>query len=444
MKPSSRHLPSFSVAGDARGLVNHAGSAALHELARRLGYTSTLAAGLDPLRGDRALHGTGQVLTDLAVCIADGGDGLSDLRTLQDQPDLFGRVASVPTASRVVRALTEAALPHLREARRHLRAEAWRRVGPPQQVVLDIDATLVTVHSKKEQAAGTFKRGFGFHPLLCFLDGSGEALAGILRPGNANANTATDHIEVLELACQQLPELASGQQILVRCDAAGGTHKFLHAVRARGNARFSVGYGLREGVRTAIAELGEKDWLPALGQDGEPREVAQVAELRSLDLGVWPSGSRVICRRERVIEGSQLDLVTDHGGWRHQVFITDQEDQDIAVLEARHRARAHCEDAIRCAKETGLGGFPFQGFVQNQIWLELVLAAHDLLCHFRALALQGAAQRWEPKTLRYRLLHTGARMVRQGRRRILRLSATWPWTELLATAFAQIRSLPAP
>jgi hypothetical protein len=442
VKRSSPRRPSFAVTTDGQGVVNHAGAAALRELADSLGYTKALCEGLDPVHRDRAIHHPGVVLTDLAVSIADGGDCLSDLTALHDQPDLFGHIASVPTAWRVIDRFREADLERLRDARRRQRERAWQRAGTPELLVLDIDATLVTAHSDKEWASGNYKHGFGFHPLVGFLEATGEALAAILRPGSAGSNTARDHIEVLRLACEQLPEGVREDPLLVRCDSAGATHDFLDAVRARENTKFSVGFELRDDVRQAILAIPTTEWTPAIRQDAEEREGAEVCELRDLDLAKWPSGTRAICRRERPHPGAQLSF-TDHEGWRFQVFITDQQGSDIALLEARHRARARCEDQIRCAKDTGLRAFPFRDFLHNRVWLELVLAAHDLLCHFRRLALSGQAQLWEPQTLRYRLFHTAGRLVHRGRRVILRLQRNWPWTELLATAFARIRQLPA-
>ncbi|MFF5369719.1 transposase [Streptomyces sp. NPDC013187] len=100
-------------------------------------------------------------------------------------------------------------------------------------LILDLDATLVTTHSEKEQAAATYQRGFGYHPLLCFLDNTGEALAGVLRPGNAGANTAADHIAVLDAALAQIPDAhRHGTGILIRADSAGGAKVFLAHVRA--------------------------------------------------------------------------------------------------------------------------------------------------------------------------------------------------------------------
>jgi hypothetical protein len=424
----------MTISADGRGIVNHTGAAALRQLADKLGLSNSLPAPRDR----RVRHHPGAIVADMVVSIADGGDCLSDLAALRDQPDLFGQVASTPTAWRLIDAMGEGELELLREARRRAREAAWRAAGAPEQVVLDIDATLVTAHSEKEMAGGNFKGGFGFHPLTCFLE-TGEALAAILRPGNAGSNTASDHVDVLNLALDQLPEATWGEEILVRCDSAGATHGFLDEVHQLG-LLFSVGFDMTEPVRNAILRMGEVDWTPAIRQDGSEREGAKVCELTSLDLAAWPPGTRAICRRERPHPGAQLTF-TDHHGWRFQVFITNQQGEDIAELEARHRARARCEDCIRCAKETGLRAFPFKLFRHNQVWLELVLAAHDLLCHFRRIGLEGQAQLWEPRTLRYRLLHSAARVVRSGRRMLVRLQHDWPWSRMLLSAFERIQRL---
>src|SRR5450759_2114564 len=169
-------------------------------------------------------------------------------------------------------------LAQIREARAAARARAWGHAEAPLRLILDIDSTLLTAHSEKERAAGTYKGTYGFHPLLCFEAGTGEALAGILRPGNAGSNTASDHVAVLELALAQLPDGAAGRGTLVRCDSAGATHDFLDAVAARGLA-FSVGYDLSGRVRAACLAVPESAWRPALDSEGCERECAWVAEL---------------------------------------------------------------------------------------------------------------------------------------------------------------------
>lgn len=205
----------------------------------------------------------------------------------------------------------------------------------PQRIVLDLDATLLIAHSEKEGAAPTYKRGFGFHPLLCSLDGSNEILAGMLRPGNATANAADDHITVFDQALAQLPAPEATRSLLVRADSAGATHQFLDHVVAKG-LYFSMGFDLTEKVREAVLAVPEEAWVAALTQDGEAREGADIAELVGLDLARWPTGSRAICRREEPHPGAQLTF-TDHNGYRFQVLLTYQADTDIAYLEALHR-----------------------------------------------------------------------------------------------------------
>jgi hypothetical protein len=438
VKPTSRRSK-LIVAVDGAGIAGHAGSAALAELADTLGWTQAASRGIAPSRRRRSAHDPGAVLRDVMVTIADGGDCLADLEVLREQPDLFGQVASSPTAWRVIDGIKPEHLPRLREARRQAREQAWAKGAAPERVTLDIDATLVTAHSEKERAAGNFKGGFGFHPLVCYLDESEEALAGILRPGNAGANTAGDHVDVLLQALEQLPDRAWGMEILVRADSGGATHEFVNALREL-QIKFSVGFDLTGPVREAILAVPESGWVPAVTQEGEERKGAAVCELHNLDLAGWPPGTRAVCRRERPHPGAQLTF-SDHQGFRFQVFITDQDDTDLARLEARHRAHARVEDRIRCGKDTGLRSFPFRQFAANQVWLELVLAAQDLLTFFQRLCLDGEARRWEPKRLRYRLLHVAGRVARSGRRVVLRLQRSWPWTAVLAAAFGRLRTL---
>jgi hypothetical protein len=349
-KPRAR----FEVTADGDGLVGHVGAALLVELADRLGLPAELDRWAARGQPGRARHRAGKVLTDLAVMLADGGDCLSDLAALRDQPGLFGPVASTPTAWRVIERLAgagERGLAGLRLARARARRRAWQAgAWVDGLLVIDLDATLVTAHSDKQGAAGTYKGGFGFHPLAAWLDrqdGTGEPLAAVLRPGNAAANTAADQVAVVDLALAQLPSQAREQQpILVRADSAGATHQFIDHLRALG-VRFSVGFDLDSRVRAAILALPADGWVAAIDTDDTDRDGAQIAELATLNLEAagWPAGTRAICRRERPHPGAQLTF-TDADGWRFQVFITDQPGPDLARLELRHRQHARVEDRI--------------------------------------------------------------------------------------------------
>jgi Transposase DDE domain group 1 len=426
---------------DGDGLGSRAGTGLLVELADRVGLTDALSGGLGDVRERRSRHDPGRVARDLVVMLCDGGDCLSDLGALRDQQLVFGDVCSDATAWRLVSALSEDRLDAVRQARAEARSRAWAAGVRPERVTLDVDATLVTAHSDKQAAAGTYKGGYGFHPLLCYLDETDEALSGLLRPGNAGANTASDHIEVLSRAIEQLPDNRP-EQILVRCDSAGATHDFLDVVCEMGFS-FSVGYDLTEPVRDAILAMPESAWMPAIEPSGELRDGAWVAELK-LDLAAcgWSPGTRMICHRERPHPGAQLSF-TDHDGYRFGVFITNQLDPDNALLELRHRQRARVEDRIRAAKQTGLRNLPFADYQMNTAWLELVLTAQDLIAWTQALLLSGELRRCEPKRLRYRLFHVAARLTRSGRRTILHLPRSWPWRHALRGAFARTRELPA-
>jgi hypothetical protein len=280
--------------------------------------------------------------------------------------------------------------------------------------------------------------------LHAYADETREALGAMLRPGNAGANTAADHVAVLDRALEQIPaEHVEQIEILVRADRAGATHELADYCR-EGRMRFSFGYDLTDTVRNAILTTPADAWVAALDQDGSERDNGEVAEFTDrVDLSGWPQGSRVIVRRERPHPGAQLSF-TDHDGYRFQAILTDQADENIAALECRHRQRARVEDRIRDDKDTGLAKLPFKEFTLNEVWLEIVLLAHDLIVWTQALLLDGELAKAEPKRLRYRLLHVAGRLAFSGRRAVLRLQASWPWARELTAAFARLKALPAP
>jgi hypothetical protein len=454
----NRRFRRVKVSADGEGLVSRAGVALLRELTEETGLAAGwTAALLDTYKTFPTVHLPGRVLADLAVTIADGGDALTHLAALRDQDKLFGTVASDPTAWRCVERVDDAHLARLQAVRAAARERAWAAGAGPEGsggLTIDIDATITIAHSEKENAAKTWKKTFGFHPLLAYLDrpdvAGGEGLAGILRPGNAGSNTTADHVEILGMALAALPEHArphpddpDSTRALIRTDAAGATHGFAKACRKAG-CGYSLGFAIDQAVQTAILALPDHAWTPAYDIDGQPRDGAWVAEITDLlDLSNWPTGSRVIVRRERPHPGAQLTF-TDLDGHRFTAFLTDTEGGQLADLEVRHRAHARVEDRIRCGKATGLRNLPCRGYHQNKVWLELALTAADLLTWTQALCLDGELARCEPAALRYRLLHVAARLVRTGRQWQLKIDKDWPWATHLATAFTQLRAAPWP
>jgi hypothetical protein len=440
VKPKAR-LETVEVSADGEGLVSHAGIALLSELADRSGLTGALSDALAVTRERRSAHEPGRVLVEVVVMLADGGDCVTDLDAYRGQERLFGARASETTTHRVVKSIDEPLLATVRAARARARARVWDAGARPGTITFNIDATLLTAHSEKERAAGNYKHGYGFHPIGCWLDETGEPLAAILRPGNAGSNTAEDHFTVLGLALAQIPAQDLEREMLVRTDIGGCTHAFTADCREAG-IRFSVGYELTDTVRTAILDMPEAQWVQAIDADGAERDGAWVAELTDrVDLSAWPEGSRLICRRERPHPGAQFQIFDEHG-YRHTCFLTDQHGENIAALEVRHRGRARVEDSIRAGKDTGMRNLPHYAFEHNQTWLELSLIAQDLLCWTRLVCLTGDLARAEPKRLRHCLLHTAGKVVRHSRRTQLKLDRDWPWSQALAAAFHRLRATP--
>jgi Transposase DDE domain group 1 len=430
--------PNVTVTTGGRGVVAHAGARMLCDLADELGLTGALSEAMAPTKQRRRGHDRGQVLVDMAVAIADGATTLSDVRVLADQPQLFGVVASVPTTWRTLEAVDEAALARIATARATARAVAWEAGLDPGFYVIDLDATLVGAHSDKEGAAPNYKHGFGFSPLMAFLDGTGELLAARLRPGNAAPGNAEDHVIVLDDALAQLPVDPKRHEVIARTDSAGCSHAFTEACQERG-VRFIVGHRLSAEVAAVVTTVPKNRWKTALSADGaDERESGEVAEITDLvDLSLWGKGTRMIARRELPHPGAQLTF-SDVEGHRYQVFITDHEEDDVCFLDALYRGRGRCERRICDAKDTGLTNLPSASFAINAAWLTLVLMAGDLLVWMKGLCLEGELACAEPKRLRYTLLHTAGLLVRSARRTTLRIAEGWPWADDLVAAFTRL------
>jgi hypothetical protein len=418
--------------------VAHAGARLLCELADGLGLADGLSAAMAPTKQRRRGHDRGRVLTDLAVAVADGATAISDLRVLADQPELFGTVASVPTAWRALAAVDEAALSRIARARAQARAAAWAAGLDPGCYVVDIDGVLVDAGSEKQRAAATYKHGFGFYPLLAYLDATGEALAGLLRPGNAGSGTATDHLTVLDAALAQLPVNPAQREVIVRTDSGGTSHDLASACRGR-KVRFIGGVALRAPLAEVVTMLPGPRWQPTISADGTAwRDTGEVAEITDdVRLGAWPAGTRMLVRREQPHPGAQLRF-TDLDGYRYQLFITDLPDPDLAYLEALYRGRGRVECRIRDGKDTGLANLPSHDFAINTAWLTVQMIASDLLAWLKGLCLDGELARAEPKRLRYTLLHTAGILIRSARRTTVRVAAGWPWADQLVNAFARL------
>lgn len=463
MSKTTRSYPRVHVDTARSGAVAQAGGVLLTQAAEATGLTASLRAELGRWRKPLATHDPGKVASDLALSLALGGDCLADLGLLRAEPGVYGNVASEATVSRTVTALAgdvDAAVRAINRARVAARERAWALAGTATPghgataaapLVVDLDATIVIAHSDKEHASPTFKRTYGFHPLLAFLDhgteGTGEPLAVLLRPGNAGSNTATDHITVARDALSQLPGVnpsRPGKKILIRADGAGGTKDFTTWLHRRG-AQYSVGFTLPTNTPDLVKHIPEHVWTPAYDADGQVRPGADVAELTSLlTLTGWPPGMRVIARRERPHPGAQLRF-EDVDGYRITAFATNTTRGQLADLELRHRRRARAEDRIRTAKDTGLSNLPLHSFNANHIWCHLALIAMELTAWTQLLALgHHEARKWEPKRLRHRLFTIPATLARTSRQTRLHLKTNAPWASLVLTGWTTLAGLVPP
>jgi hypothetical protein len=465
----------LAVETGGRGVINHAGTAALRLLADRTGLTTGLSHAL-ARRGFAPVHDRGRVLADTAVMIADGGRVMADLATLRDQAELFGPVASDSTLWRTLDETGDLQRRRIARARAQTRKHVWSLIEQrhgriPASAVADrdlgstivirLDASLTIAHSDKQLAAGTYKGTWGHHPLMAWCDNTRESLALLLRKGNAGANTTSDHIEVLDEAITQIPA-PYRRNLLITVDGAGASHGLiehitgLNTVRGR-TVQYSIGWDLGARERTALGRVPASAWTAVLDTEGDPRSLTEagLVELTALlreqpdgdQLATWPTDLRIIARREKPHPGAQLSLFEQLDGWRYQLIATNTPNtggNTAQYLEARHRPHARVEDTIRTGKQTGLGHLPSTSIDINRAWCVAATIAVDLLCWLRLLCLDGPLAKAEPKTLRYRLLHTAARIIRGQRKRKIRIPTTWPWAEQLAACLLAALALPPP
>ena len=435
------------------GVVAHVGLHALGRFADRLGLADLLSARV-PIMSERLpVHDRGKVLVQAMLMMAGGGEACSDIEKLRAQPALFGEVPSDSTLYRTFFQLEPDTVAGLWEAMAQVRAQVWLRapstVGDGR-VVLDIDSSLHEIHSENKELTGpTYKGGFGFHPLYCFADATGETLAVRLRPGNAGANNVIDLVGVLDAAIDGLPQdIAAGHRVgddrglvrrhvQVRADSAAG-RTFALACRAR-NVGFAVVARSNEQIHAAISRVAydSTSWQPAVRQSGELREGAAVVEVTGLvDLSDWPPGTRLIIRREPLHPGAQQSLFPSQC-YRYWGHYTDS-DGDPVELDRHMRAHAHVEDNIRRLKDSAASRFPFCDFDANAAWLATVCMADSLVRWFQQLCLSGPLANAEPKTLRWSLWHTPARIVHRARTRIVRVLDGWPTAAILLDAYQRL------
>ncbi|WAX80120.1 IS1380 family transposase [Streptomyces sp. KMM 9044] len=473
------------VRADGKNLVGHAGVVLLHRIADRVGLTRALAAAL-PRGVGPGWRDRGMALVQLACAIVLGARNVLQAEQLQQHwRPFFPRPVSDSTLWRTLEAIDGPVGARVERVRAVIRRGVWtllalRPGGFPwisvcgrtltNWYVLDLDATLVTCTSKKDGAAGTFKGGYGHHPLGAWLANTRECVTMLLRPGNAASNDVADHKTVLAAALRQLP-LPLWSKLLVRIDGAAFSHGLLEHLQAlttsRRRVRWVTGWAINTADEAAIALLPADVWNDALRQDGEVHEIKgpdgqkvtyQVAELTGVrDLSGWPEGMRLIVRR---VKPSRRDLkkltaFEQRTGWRYQIVATNipahqglsgvSGSGQVWFVDALYRDHAEVEDRVKAIKRIGLGLLPSKSWQLNAAWVLAATIAADLDAWTRLLLLHDEPElaAAEPETIRRRLYHLPARLTAHARRRTLHLDRTWPWAPAFATAWQRATQLPA-
>jgi hypothetical protein len=467
----------LEVTADGNGLVGHAGGILLRKLADQVGLTSELDAALAQ-KGTFPLISRGMVLVSTAISIAMGATAMADIEVLEQLKPALGDAPSDSTVRRVLDLAADPLLVRVAQARARIRRHVWKLISETPDgfpwiavagkaltgwTVIDMDGTLITAHSDKHGAAPTWKMGYGFHPLAAWCINTRECLDMLLRSGNAGSNTFEDHKDVLERALKQVPA-ACRRRVLVRIDGAGASHKLVEHLLTLSAKRktllFTCGWTILDADEEAIAALPGNAWQPGLRQDGsieEDKDVAEITHLMSR-AGIWPPGLRFIARRVKPSRRHKKNMTAfeKKTGWKYSITCTNipltgiggvPGSQHPQFIDAVQRDHATVEtDGVRTAKAMGLRNLPSKTWQVNKGWVLAANIAADLTSWARLLGLhdQEELRSAEPDTLRYRLWHVPARLVRHARKRILKISPDWPWKEAFLTCWKRVCAIPAP
>lgn len=486
----------LELTADGKGLVANAGVVLLRKTADAVGLTARISEVFGPGRVERICRGA--VLVGAASAIAAGARNLSQVeRMLAGHAGTFGSCGSDSTLWRTLDSIDERVLRRLSRARARSRRTLWRmlaarpggfpwlRVGGKRLegwVVVDLDATIVGCHSRKQNATGTYKGGFGHHHLGGWIANTGESLSILPRPGNAGSNTATDHVTVLDEVLAQIPDEGRHSKLLVRIDGAGASHDTVSHLERLGTTRrrvaWTIGWTITSVEEAAIKALPERVWVPYLDQDGTiappvdyddatsdethgcggpGSEYGHVAELTGLAKRPgWPTSMRLIVRRVPIAPRDQaagkVTALEKATGWKYAITATNigrmrgipgtNQPQWLDVL---HRHHAVVEDHVRAAKTTGLGLLPSTSWRINTAWVLLTGIARDLDVWTRLLAFHDheLLAKAEPATMREIVYRLPARLAHHARKRWLRFDRNHPHTDAIATAWHRLTNLPA-
>ena len=420
------------IAPSSQQMTAHAGLVLVRELTGGLGVGELL----DQMTVKKRARGYSPAQQALALCetLIAGGECLDDaalLRADGAQEQLRGH--AIPDPTTLGRFLASFNLGHIRQFERALE-QLFARVHPlleRETVTLDLDATLVEHQGpagSRQGTRGTYTGKIAWHPLLCFVDETGEWLHGKLRNGHVHASAGSKRF--LADCLRRLPD---GARVFLRADEGFWGQDFFAELEQR-QVTYAIGAPQIASVKAQIAAIPAGDWLPSSYRAGS--EVASF----SWRPKTWKRERRFVVRRDPIEPGEQLSL--DGGAYHYYVLVTNDHERSADELERWHRGKANVENRIKEAKlGLGLDNLPCRGFHANWAYLLCTLLAYNLLCWLKLLALPARERLSYAKRLRFRFIAVAATVGRSGRRLILRLAASYPLLPDFVRALERIRSL---
>lgn len=420
------------IAASSQQVTAHAGLVLVRELSDALGVAELL----DHVTVKKRRRGFSPAQQSLALCetLIAGGDCLDDaalLRADAAQERLRGH--AVPDPTTLGRFLASFNLGHLRQFDRALE-QLFARVHPlldRESVTLDLDATLVEHHGpvgSRQGTRGTYTGKIAWHPLLCFVDETGEWLHGKLRNGHAGASTGA-----ARFVAEARRRLPADARVFLRADEGFWGQDFF-AELERLQITYAIGAPQIASVKARISAIPAGDWRPSSYRAGS--EVASF----EWQPKTWKRQRRFVVRRDPIDVGEQLTL--DGGGYHYYVLVSNDQERSADTLECWHRAKANVENRIKEAKlGLGLDNLPCRGFHANWAYLLVTLLAYNLLCWLKLLALPEQERSSYAKRLRFRFIAVAATVGRSGRRLVLRLAAGYPLFNDFFAALQRLRGL---
>jgi hypothetical protein len=420
------------IAPSTQQITAHAGLVLVRELAAALGVSALL----DELTVKKRRRGYSPSQQALALCetLIAGGECLDDaalLRADLAQAQLRGH--EVPDPTTLGRFLASFNLGHIRQLERAL-DELFARVHPlldRERVTLDLDATLVEHHGpagSRQGTRGTYAGKVAWHPLLCFVDETGEWLHGKLRNGHAAASTGAKRF-----LAECLGRVPAGAGVYLRADEGFWGRDFFAELERR-QITYAVGAPLIASVRARIAAIAEVEWQPSSYRNGS--EVASFAWRPK----TWERERRFVVRRDPLAAGEQLRL--GGGDYHYWALVTSDDERTADEVECWHRAKANVENRIKEAKlGLGLDNLPCRSFHANWAYLLCTLLGYNLLCWLKLLALPERERASYAKRLRFRFIAVAGTVGRSGRRLVLRLSTGYTLLADFVRALQRIRAL---